>query len=371
MVWYEARAAHCGTAHDARARLAFHAAIALQSAPRWACRRGCATRAPPTCRALRSASRRASRARNRIVLWTRLTGADLPAAGAGALGAGARRTLHRHRRARQRDRARRRGAQRARRARCARAGALVLVPLRGLGPAQHGGPHAHRAGGRCARRPALRAGELPALRPRPLRRLAPHRECRARPGAVRRRLHLRVRLAADGPAPPRGPGGAHAGAVPRALCPVQERPAAAGRACRAAVADGVGRPRGRQRLRGIARPGAADRLSRRSAPRPIARTGSTCRFRRRCKPTRRRHAHLRPHRLGRRWPASMRSTIASTAIRRPARATGRGGANTRAAARLPRAGRPETLAARCGAGALARGKAGTRSAPGTCWRSRP
>ena len=150
----------------------------------------------------------------------------------------------------------------------ARAGALVLVPLRGTRPAQRGGPHAHRTGAGCRGAAALRARELPALRPRPLRRLAPHR--------ARRDLDLVLFLgdyiyeyavAADGACAARRRHGAHAAtSTARATRSTRAIPRCRRRTRRCAVADGVGRPRGRQRLRRPAGPGAASRTSPRSAP---------------------------------------------------------------------------------------------------------
>ena len=239
------------------------------------------------------------------------------------------------------------------------AGALVLVPLHGARPAQHGRPHAHRAGRRCRGRVVqLRDRQLPALGRGPLRRLAPRRRRRPRPGDVPRRLHLRIRLAAEGGAPGRGRPCAHARRVPRALRHAQERPGPAGRARRRAVAAGVGRPRGRQRLRQPAGAGAGARLqgpARRRLPRllgahAVPEVGA---------PGRCRHAHRRPARLGpagahppaRRPPVPRRAGLPEA---RPRRLEHRG------AEGLPRVSRHAPHAARRRAGALARRRLGPR-----------
>ena len=132
---------------------------------------------------------------------------------------------------------------------------------------------------------------------------------------------------------------------------------------------GVGRPRGRQRLRRPARPGPAGRLSR-AARRGVSRllgahAVSEGAAARRC-----RHAHLRPLPTGDRWSASTRSTIANTATRRHARSPAAAAPTPCACATAPSC---STRSARCSVPRRSAGwpTAGIRDAAGTCSRSRP
>ena len=81
-----------------------------------------------------------------MVLWTRLSGDDLPAAGRRGLGAGRRRGLHAHRRARRRAGAGGRRTQRARRAAGLEPARWYWYRFSALGQRSGVGPHAHGAG---------------------------------------------------------------------------------------------------------------------------------------------------------------------------------------------------------------------------------
>jgi hypothetical protein len=108
-----------------------------------------------------------------MVLWTRLTGPDLPPQVQVHWDVAHDEAFTRIV-ARGSDTAEQAlGAQRACRAGGPGAGALVLVPLPGAGPGQPHRPHAHCAGTRCRGHAAAGHRQLPALGPRPLRRLAP------------------------------------------------------------------------------------------------------------------------------------------------------------------------------------------------------
>ena len=215
---------------------------------------------------------------------------------------------------------------------------------------------------------ALRGRELPALRRRPLRRLAPCRRREPRLRALPRRLHLRVGERLERDPPPRRHGGEDAGRVPRPLRHLQERPAAAGGAPRRALADGLGRPRGRQRLRQPAGPGPRARLrdpARRRLPgllgaHAVSQVGATAR------PG---HAHRLAASTGARWRASTWSTTASTAIRRPAPSPA---AAARTRSRSPTARRWSTRSEACSGSSRSAGwpRAGTWRGPGTCSASR-
>ena len=156
----------------------------------------------------------------------------------------------------------------------------------------------------------------------------------SRPRAVPRRLHLRIRDAGRTRCAARGWRGAHARAVPRPLRHLQERPGAAGSARAAPWLDGLGRPRGRERLRRPAGRGPRARLPR--APRRrlsrVLGAHAVSRSRRaRATPTCASSAAS----TGAAWRASTCSTTASTAIRRSAREPGRGGSNTVALVECP------------------------------------
>ena len=229
-------------------------------------------------------------------------------------------------------------------------------------------PHPHRAGRRCEGDAALRGRELPALRRRPLRRLAPCRRREPRLRAVPRRLHLRVAERLERDPPPRRHGGEDAGRVPRPLRHLQERPAAAGGAPRRALADGLGRPRGRQRLRQPAEPGPRARLrepARRRLPgllgaHAVSEVGATAR------PG---HAHRLPPRLGRAGahPPGRRPPVPRSAglpQARPRRL------EHDPARRLPGAASTRSEASSGSSRSAGWPRAGTWRGPGTCSASR-
>ena len=308
----------------------------------------------------------------RLVLWTRLTGADLPGRGAGALGAGARRGASRDIAARGSETGSRpMGAQRARRARRPRAGALVLVPLRGARAS------AARSAARAPRRrpmprQPLRFAIASCQRyDRPLRRVAPHRAAERSTWCC-----SSATTSTNTRSPPDARCARTSGGTVRTLDEYRARYAQykSDPRCRPrtrrAVADGVGRPRGRQRLRRPAGPGAAAGLLARSAPRPTSAYWEHMPLPKALTPG---GADMRIYgRLD--WGALARIHAARRPpvprLRRPARAPGRGGSNTVRLARLPRAA--STRAARCSAPSRSAGspKAGTCAAAGTCWRSR-
>ena len=219
-----------------------------------------------------------------MVLWTRLTGAGLAERVPVRWEIADDERLRAHRRARRRDRRGRLGAQRPCRAGRPRRRPLVLVPLQRARPAQPDRPHAHRA------RRRRRRGDAATSRSRAASATT---SATTRRGATSpaRTLDLVVFLgdyiyeyASRPDALRRDEGGRrpHARPVPRPLRHVQERPALQAAHARRAVAAGLGRPRGRQRLREPAAAGARAPTSRRGAPPPTGPTGSTCRFRRRC-----------------------------------------------------------------------------------------
>ena len=220
---------------------------------------------------------------------------------------------------------------------------------------------------RCRSDAAPRRRELPALRRRPLRRLAPRRRREPRPRALPRRLHLRV--AVSGPSAIRR----HEGTVARTLAEYRARyatyksdPLLQAAHARRALADGLGRPRGRQRLRQPAGPGPRAGL-RDPARRRLPAYWEHMPFPKSARP---RGPDMRI--VGRldwgAWRASTCSTTASTAIRRPARKPGRGGSNTCPLADCPALADPQRTPARRRAGALARRRLGHWRGPGTCSR---
>jgi hypothetical protein len=144
---------------------------------------------------------------------------------------------------------RRLGAQRACRARGPGARALVLVPLQRAGPAS-----AARAARAPRRRPMPRRQaapghrQLPALGPWPLCRLAPPGHPGPGPGAFLGDYIYEY------PSSPTAPRRTRAACCARwtstgPATPSTRRPGAAGRARRLPLGAGVGRPRGRERLR--------------------------------------------------------------------------------------------------------------------------
>ena len=261
--------------------------------------------------------------------------------------------------------------QRPRRAGRPRAGPLVLVPLPRARRAQRRRPHAHRAGGRRARRRcASRSPAASATTSATTRRGAtpPPRASTSCSSSATTSTSTASRPE-RGPPPRRRRGRARSASTARATPPTRATRSLQAAHARRAVADGLGRPRGRQRLRRPAGPGPRGRLrdaARRRLPgllgaHAVPEVGAAARPR---------HAHHRPPRLGPRSRASICSTTASTAIRRPARSRAAAARTPSPLADCPALRRSE--AQRCSAPSRSAGSptAGTRRGRGTCSRSR-
>ena len=290
---------------------------------------------------------------------------------AGALGSRPRRAFQRRRRQRRGESPRPRG-----RTACTPS-PPASSPAAGTGTASARSASRAPSAARAPRRPAdaggdaaLRDRQLPALRRRPLRRLAPRRAPRTSTSSCSSATtSTRRRRGADALRRHEGDRGAHPRRVPRPLRHLQERPAAAGGARGRAVAAGLGRPRGRQRLR---RPAGA----RTSSPTSRARRAAAYRaywehmpFPKSVRP---RGADMRIvgrldwGRLARIHLLDDRQYRDPQACPRP----GRGGSQHRRARRLPGARRSAAQPARRRAGALARRRLGHWRGPGTWSRSR-
>ena len=161
-------------------------------------------------------------------------------------------------------------ALRARRRDRAPARQRVLLPLHLRRRGQPAGPHEDGAGARRPRvRAALRVRVLPGVAGRLLLRVQAHARGGPRPRRPPRRLHLRVRHLRE---PPRSRPAGHAArgvpdarALSAAVRALQERPRPAGRPRAVPLGGDVGRPRGRERLRGRP-PGVPQRQQRLRAP---------------------------------------------------------------------------------------------------------
>ena len=301
-----------------------------------------------------------------MVLWTRLTGADLPERVPVRWEVAATSASATSSRAATRSAEADVGAQRARRAGRARAGALVLVPLQRARPAERGRPHAHRAGRRRARRRC--ASRSPAASATTLGHYAAWRHVAGE--NLDLVLFLGDYIYEYGAAPDAGAPRTKA-ARSRTLRAVPRPLRARTRATRPLQAAHAAAPwllvwddhEVDERLR---RPAAAQtsqadfaRAPRRRLPgllgaHAVSEVGA---------PARRRHAHLRPARLGRAGAHPRCSTTASTATSRPARSPGRGGSNTVRARATAR--RCSTRSARCSAPSRSAGSptAGTSTRP--------
>jgi hypothetical protein len=260
-----------------------------------------------------------------VVLWTRLAPEPLAQSGDGGMPpervfvnweVAEDEQFSRIVQERQEPRGARTGAQRARRGHGPAARPLVLVPLHRRRRVQPRRPHAH--GGPAYRPAALRVRVLPAVRAGLFLGVQPYAEGGRRPGRLPRRLHLREFLGQQSGAPPRGTGSDVARAVSRAARAIQDGRRTAGDAPCRAVDRHLGRPRGRQRLRGRPRrvPRPADAAAPRGGLPGLLRAHAGADER---PAARRRHAHHRPlfFRRPGRFPSCW--TTASTARRRPVR----------------------------------------------------
>ena len=246
------------------------------------------------------------------------------------------------------------GSQRPRRARRARGGTPLLVPLHRRRCAQPRRTDGDGGGAWCfARAAQARRRLVPAVRARLLHGIPGDGRRRAGPDRAPGRLHLRVVLGRAAHPPPRGARVPFARRLSGTLRPLQGRSVAAGSARGVPVAPDLGRSRGRERLRsrrlgGGRRARVVPRASSGRLPRVLrAPAAAAARPALRTVPA---HAHAARVRRSRERPDARRPAVpqpAGLSEARPSRLEPR--------QRLRRAHRTRTLEARRAAGSVARG----------------